>query len=193
MRSIVPMRMAKIGYIVLSVVLCALGVWFILCPEMSVSAIGITMGIVMILFGAVKLVGYFSRDLYRLAFQYDLAFGILLIALGVILLVRPESLLHFLCVALGISILADGLFKLQIAVDSKRFGLREWWLILVLAILTGACGAVLTFRPSESSLLLTTLLGISLIFEGVLNLSTVITAVKIVRHQLPDDYSRDDG
>ena len=52
---------------------------------------------------------------------------------------------------------------------------------------------MLTFRPSESSLLLTTLLGISLIFEGVLNLSTVITAVKIVRHQLPDDYSRDDG
>lgn len=32
----------------------------------------------------------------------------------------------------------------------------------------------------------TILFGISLLTEGILNLSTVLTAVKIVRHQMPD-------
>ena len=50
--------------------------------------LGILVGCMMIGFGAVKLMGYFSRDLYRLAFQFDLAYGILLIVLGLIVLVR---------------------------------------------------------------------------------------------------------
>ena len=79
----------------------------------------------MIGFGAVKLMGYFSRDLYRLAFQFDLAYGILLIVLGLIVLVRPVQLVSFFCLVLGICILADGLFKIQAASDSKRFGLRR--------------------------------------------------------------------
>lgn len=186
MRSVTPMKTAKIGYIVLSAVLCALGLVLILFPEFSASMLGVACGIVMILFGIVKLVGYFSRDLYRLAFQYDLASGCLLILLGIVMLLRPDSLLNFICVALGIYILTDGLFKIQIAVDAKRFGLRRWWLILTEAILAAVLGLVLIFRLTDSARVLTVLLGITMLAEGILNLSTVITAVKIVRNQKPD-------
>lgn len=186
MRSVAPMRAAKIGYIIVSVALCILGVVLIAVPEFSAAALGTVCGVLLIVFGIVRLLGYFSRDLYRLAFQYDLTFGILLIALGVVLLVHPAGLMTFLCIACGIYILSDGLFKIQIALDSKRFGLREWWLILVLAVLTGLCGLALMFRPGEGSSLLMVLLGITLLAEGILNLSTVITAVKIVRNQRPD-------
>lgn len=186
MRSVTPMKTAKIGYIVLSAVLCALGLVLILFPEFSASMLGVACGIVMILFGIVKLVGYFSRDLYRLAFQYDLASGCLLILLGIVMLLRPDSLLNFICVALGIYILTDGLFKIQIAVDAKRFGLRGWWLILTEAILAAVLGLVLIFRLTDSARVLTVLLGITMLAEGILNLSTVITAVKIVRNQKPD-------
>ena len=158
----------------------------ILFPGFSTSALGIVCGAVMILFGIVKLVGYFSRDLYRLAFQYDLACGCLLILLGLVMLLRPDSLLNFICVALGIYILTDGLFKIQISVDAKRFGLRGWWLILVEAILAALLGLTMIFRVTDSARVLTVLLGVSMLAEGILNLSTVITAVKIVKHQQPD-------
>ncbi len=186
MRSVTPMKTAKIGYIVLSAVLCALGLILILFPEFSGSMLGVACGVVMILFGIVKLVGYFSRDLYRLAFQYDLACGFLLILLGAVMLLRPDSLLNFICVALGIYILTDGLFKIQIAVDAKRFGLRGWWLILTEAILAAILGLLLIFRLSDSAKVLTVMLGVTMLAEGILNLSTVITAVKIVRNQKPD-------
>ena len=70
-------------------------------PEFSSEVIGIFCGIILILFGIVRLIGFFSKDLYRLAFQYDLAFGILM----VIMLVHPGSLMNFLCIVLGISFL----------------------------------------------------------------------------------------
>lgn len=186
MRSVAPMKTAKIGYIVISVLLCALGILLIAVPEFSISAVGVICGAILIVFGIVRLVGYFSKDLYRLAFQYDLAFGIMMIALGVIMLWRPNSLMNFICITLGLSFFADGLFKIQIAIDSKRFGIREWWLILALAIITVIFGILLIAHPSESGRILTVLIGISMLCEGVLNIGTMITAVKIIKHQQPD-------
>ncbi len=186
MRSVAPMRTAKIGYIVMSGLLMLAGIVLIIHPSFSISVIGIATGIVMIVFGIFKLVGYFSKDLFRLAFQYDLAFGILLIALGAIVLLKPESVMNFICIAMGISVLADGLFKIQIAADSKRFGIKDWWLILAAAVAAGLVGLVLVFRPSGSTQVLTVVFGISILADGLLNLITVLTAVKIVKHQRPD-------
>lgn len=188
MRSIAPMRTAKIGYIIISAALCILGIILIAVPDFSAAMLGIICGIIFTLFGMIKLVGFFSRDLYRLAFQYDLAFGIMMIIIGIIMLTHPGSLINFICITLGISVLADGLFKIQIAMDSRVFGIRQWWLILACSILTVICGSILIFRPSESSTVLTVILGISLLAEGILNLCTMLTTVKIIRHQKPNVY-----
>ena len=193
MRSVTPMRIAKIGYIVMSVMFCIAGALFIALPDISITMIGISMGIAMIVFGIVKLVGYFSRDLFRLAFQFDLELGILLLVLGLIVLIRPDDLMTFMCIALGISILTDGLFKVQIALDSKRFGIKSWWVILALAVVAGTIGVFLIFRSAKSAQFLTVLLGVSILAEGILNLYTVISTVLIIKHQQPDvieiDYS----
>lgn len=185
-RCTIPMWVAKAGYIVMSLVFCGAGVLFIVKPELSAMVISRALGAAMIVFGLIKLVGYFSKDLFRLAFQYDLGFGLLLIALGILVLAKPAGVLDFIFVALGIAILADGLFKVQIAVDSKRFGISTWWLTLVLAMVTGAVGLALVFRPWDSARLLTTLLGAALLAEGILNLCVAVSTVKIVDHQRPD-------
>lgn len=191
LRSVVPMRIAKIGYIIMSLVFCIVGALLAFFPELSLELVGRTLGIAMIIFGGIKLVGYFSRDLYRLAFQYDLEFGILLVVLGLIVLIKPVNVINFIFIALGIAILADGLFKVQIAVDSKKFGIGTWWLILSLAILTGIVGLLLVFRPAENAKLLTVLLGISLLAEGILNFCVAVVTVKIIRHQQPDVIETD--
>lgn len=88
--------------------------------------------------------------------------------------------------ALGISIMTDALFKIQIAIDAKQFGIKTWWLILGTAVITGILGLVLMFRPAEGSSVLSVLFGITLLSEGILNMSTVFTTVKIVENQRPD-------
>lgn len=191
MRSVTPMRAAKTGYIVMSVLFCGMGVVLMLLPKTSALWIGRLMGAFMIGFGAIKLVGYFSRDLFRLAFQYDLSFGLLLMVLGVVTLLHPGDTLSFLAVMFGIPVLADGLFKIQIALDSRRFGIRRWRLILALAVLTCCGGAVLVFRPAAGVTALTALMGASLLLDGVLNLSVALCTVKIISHQQPDILEAD--
>lgn len=190
-RSVTPMRIAKTGYIIMSAVFCVVGVLFIALPAQSAVVIGRALGIAMVVFGIIKLVGYFSRDLFRLAFQYDLEFGILLIALGVISLLRTGNVMDFICVTMGVAILADGLFKIQISVDARRFGISSWWTVLLLAITAGGVGLLLIFRPWESVQVLTVLLGIALLAEGILNLCVAVSTVKIVMNQQPDVIETD--
>lgn len=186
MRCVIPMRAAKLGYILVSAALCVFGGLLVLQGEFSTAFIGRAIGVGMLVFGGVKLLGYCSRDLFRLAFQYDLAFGSLLIALGLLALLRPERALTSICGLMGCVVLSDGLFKIQISIDAKRFGIQKWWLILLVAITAGAAGLVLAFRPEESTRFLTGLLGMALMADGALSLITVLSTVKIIGHQYPD-------
>lgn len=186
MRSVAPMRVAKIGYIAVSAALCFFGVLLIVKPEISLAAFGLFTGIVLIIFGIIKIVGYLSRDLYRLAFQYDLACGILVIALGIMVILEPNDVIETICIAVGITFLMDGLLKIQISIDAKTFGIRQWWLILSVALLTVVIGVLLVSRTSGSVRTLMVLLGISLLADGIMNLTTVLSTVKIIHHQYPD-------
>ena len=191
MRSVKWIRAAKACYVALSVAFCALGLLLILKPGMSAVLIGNLVGTALIAFGIVKLLGYFSKDLYRLAFQFDLAVGILLLILGIILLTKPQDLMHFLCVVTGMYVTADGLMKLQTAHDAHRFGIASWWMILAAALLTSAAGVCLLVRPAQSVRIVMQLFGAVLLAEGLLNLLTVLVTVKIVRNQKPDIIDTD--
>ena len=182
---------AKIGYLIISTLLCALGILLVALPDFSAELFCRISGIIMLLFGFIKMIGYFSKDLYRLAFQFDLASGILLMALGIIMMLRANVMISIICIILGIYVLADALLKVQIAIDAKAFGIAKWWLILAAAVLTGGFGFLLVLRPSESAQVVMVLLGLSLIAEGLLNLITILTAVKIIRRQRPEIIDTD--
>ena len=65
-------------------------------------------------------------------------------------------------------------------------------LVLVLAALTCVVGVVLVFRPMTGVRALTALMGLSLLCDGVLNLSVALCTVKIVDYQRPDVIETDD-
>ena len=191
MRSVRPMQVAKTGCIVMSVLFCVLGALLLFMPELSASLIGVLIAAMLIVFGLIKLTGYFSRDLYRLAFQYDLAIGILLVALGLMLLTKPGRAMDFMCLILGIAVASDGFFKVQMSLDAKRFGLSTWWLIMILGVIAGIAGLAAAFHPVEGTKVLMMLLGASLLAEGLLTLSVTLCAVKIIRDQRKDEIEID--
>ncbi len=186
MRSTKPILAAKTCSIIVSALFCLFGVLLLVFPDVSVSVVGVAAAVMLIAFGLTKLTGFFSKDLYRLAFQYDLASGILLLALGVLLMMSPNRAMSFLCLILGIAVAVDGWFKVQMALDARRFGLRSWWLILTTGVLTGLIGLVVAFRPAASAEVLMMLMGVSLLAEGLMTLCVTLCAVKIVRNQQPD-------
>jgi uncharacterized membrane protein HdeD (DUF308 family) len=180
------MRVAKVGYIVFSIAMCLFGLALVIWPDVSLQLFTVCTGITLVAFGIVKVIGYFSKDLYRLAFQYDLAFGVLIIALGVLVMVKPNSVIDTICIAIGLVFLMDGMLKIQISIDARTFGIQQWWLVLVIAIIAVIIGGMLVFHPGLSSRVIMVALGIALIADGLMNMVTVLLTVKIIKHQYPD-------
>ena len=189
MRSM--LKIAKTGYLVLSALLLLAGVGLTFFSDTFYPILTVLLGVLFLAFGIVKLVGFFSKDPYQLVFETDLVFGILYLVFGLLLLIRPAHTMAFFGIMFGLILLADGLTRVRIALDARPFGIRAWWLILVSALATAILGVVLLFHPGEGTKVLTQLLGISLMVDGVMNIGTILTAVRILRAARPVDDGED--
>ena len=84
MRSL--LKIAKTGYLLLSALLILAGVGLAFFSDTFYPILAVLLGILFLVFGAVKLAGFFSKDPYQLVFESDLVFGILYLALGLLLM-----------------------------------------------------------------------------------------------------------
>ncbi len=188
------LQAAKSFYIICSILLCTMGVLLICWPTLSAEILCIVLGVVSLVYGAEKILGYFSRDMYRLAFQFDLALGIFVAILGVILLLRPGKVLLVVDFIVGLFVLVEGVFKVQTSVDACRFGLKRWWLILVGALLSIVFGLILVFSLLSGTALVMVFVGISLLADGVQNLFNAFYTIKEMKRtpQEPQSYMEED-
>ena len=184
MDSLKMLKIARNGYIAISLIFCAMGLFLVCKPGCSAVIFCTIIGLLFIADGIIKMIGYFSKDFYCLAFQFDLAFGILLMAVGVILIARKNFAVDLIFSVFGILILADALFKIQMSVDAKRFGLALWWQILLIALVTGVIGVLVFIRPFEAAAMMMVLVGFSILLEGILNLWVGILTIKIIKSRL---------
>ena len=176
MDALKQLKLAKNGYIIMSVLFMVLGACLIIWPDCSMAVFCTAVGIMLIVYGLIKILGYFSRDIYCLAFQFDLAFGVLLAAVGIIIIVRRNVVVNLIFGIFGLLILADALFKIQMSIDAKKFGL----------------GFLLLIRPFEAAEIMMILVGVSVLFEGILNLCVAIYTVKIIKNQKQDIIDMDE-
>ena len=116
MDDLKQLKLVKNIYIVMSLLFCVLGIFLMARPKSSVKMLCVLMGIMLILYGAIKISGYFTRDAFCLAFQFDLAFGILLMAVGVILIARKNFAVDLIFSVLGFSILLEGILNLWVGI-----------------------------------------------------------------------------
>lgn len=156
------LKFAKTGYILISILFYLSGILCLIIPDISGKAVAIAGGIILIAYGIIKITGYLSKDLYCLAFQYDLACGIFLLVLGTVVLAVNQRFKGYLLPGIGVLILLDSLLCIQTSMDAKRFGLSSWPVILTLSILSGALGAVLIVANTQM------IAGCSLLAEGVM-------------------------
>ena len=178
-------KLAKAGYLMISAVFYIAGAAYIVLPEVSPLTLCTLSGIVLIAYGVIKIIGYFSKDLYCLAFQYDLACGLLLIVFGVIALVRSQQIIPHLSMGLGTLILLDSLLSIQMSRDAKQFGLETWYVILAAAIAAGVLGGVVIISPFHTTLGQHIAAGCALLAQGFKSRCIVHYTVKSIERRIP--------
>ena len=156
--------MIKNIYLLLIVCSILVGAESLIWTQMGVSVMCKVYGVFLLymfllIYGLGKLSGYFTGDLFQLAFQYDFGLGIVSLILGFVLLLRTEHIVEFLAVCIGIFMLVDAALKIQTAIDAKKFGISKWWLILMMAIMVAFVGALLLLAPFETGSVLVRVLG----------------------------------
>lgn len=174
------LKRTKLAYSILSIVLIVIGIYLIIQPQTALLTVCRVLGVVLMFYGIIRILGYFSHDMYQLAFQFDLAMGIFLLVAGCIFLFRTEWIAELIPAFIGVIVLIDAVFKIQTSLDAKRFGISKWWLILILAVIAGALGAMLLVIPLKVVEFVMVLIGINLVIDGVLNFWVVHDTVRMI-------------
>ncbi len=172
-------KQAKISNLIIYSFMVAVGLAMLIFREIPTNVEMIILSVLCILVGGAKILGYFSNDLYRLAFQFDLAIGLFLAIIGVLTLIVGSKDPLGTVRLFGIYIFIDGLLKLQTAFDAKKFGIARWLVILLTAILmvgVGIVGLLASYLEQISQLIV---LDVALMLDGLVNIWITAYTVRI--------------
>ena len=173
-------KSAKIMHLCSAVIFFVAGLLLALVPDFEDSGVfrNTVVGVASIIIGATGIYGYFSNDMYRLAFQLDFALGIFNVIFGILLIINPVQLSVLLPTAVSILTLLDGGNKSQMALEGKQFGISKWYLVLISAVLEIVAGIVLMVLTYHE-LDVRVWMGVAMGLVGVTNFWTTMYTVRV--------------
>ena len=185
-------KSAKIMHLCSAVIFLVAGLLLALVPDFEDSGTfrNVLVGVASIIIGATGIYGYFSNDMYRLAFQQDFALGIFNVLFGILLIINPVQLSVLLPTAVSILTLLDGGNKSQMALEGKNFGIEKWYWVLISAVLEIIAGLVLILLAYHE-LDVRAWMGVAMGLVGVTNFWTTMYTIRVRKntHQLLSAYT----
>ncbi len=161
--------------ILAAILMMALGVVMLICPESYVNTLVVTVGYGMIIFSIVEMLEFLSSK--KALIHYILFTGALIIAiLGVFILIYNQDLLKALGWLFGFVLVQDGLFTLLNALlFARRSNRKGWWMLVVLAAVLMLLGLLIFLNPwwDTPSLLMK-------VIGGTLLFSALVSALRLI-------------
>ena len=183
------LRSVKTRLVIVSLLVIAVGLLFVLNPGTSGTMICYIVGAVLCISGLVRFVTYFLGDFRQSFGSFDLVWGAALLLCGGYILIRPGLLYGILTTAFGFFLVVDGVLKLQYAIDLYRMHAKGWWSVLAVAILMAVLSVVVLFNPFATMVTLMTFLGSTLIADGIMDLVSIAYVHMVAKRveQVVDD------
>lgn len=171
---------AKITNVVAAALMALSGLALILLPDLeSTQPQRILLAVLFFLNGAARLLGYFCNDLYRLAFQFDFAWGIFSAVLAVAIAFAPDKAFNGLPMLLTAYVVLDALLKLQMSVDARRFGMHGWIAMLATSVFIALAGVGCTVALLADLWRASLAVGLALCADGLENIWITAYAVRV--------------
>ena len=167
------LREQRRSSIVAALVTILMGVLLIVVPERSIQLLCALLGGALMLTGVIYLFGWLSKRRESGFPVWFLLPGVILVALGLWLCTSPASVVLLIQYIFAAILLFHGVLDIQGAVSLMRRGWDRWWLDLLLAALTLLLGVLVIVNPFGATELLLTVIGVSLIFDGVSDLALI--------------------
>lgn len=164
----------SVSFVLLSVLYVLLGLVLLIWPATVMDALCYLTGGILLLYGAISIVGFCREEMRTAGSFLTLLLGIVAAAVGAVLLFQPALFQSILTVILGLYILIDGLLNLKRAMELRRMEHMGWTLYLILSLITVVLGLLVVFRPMLAGTALVRLIGVSLLYSGGADLWTLL-------------------
>lgn len=171
---------ANAGSIVICLLEILVGVLLLIDPIGFSSGIIIAMGVMLILFGCIRVIRYFRGEPDTAAVELSLVQGLLGITAGLFCSLRSDWFiitLPALTILYGIAVLVTGFYKVQTTVDMLRLKKGRWGWMAVSAGLSLALAALILWNPFTSTVFLWNFTAISLIVDAVFDIAAIILSM----------------
>lgn len=168
-----------------SILLCifeiVVGILLLIDPVSFTKGIIFAAGIALVVVGIISIVKYFKAEINEAVTGQYLTKGLIALLVGAFCSLKSQwfiATFPALTLIYGVIVLIAGLSKIQLTIDMIRKKSKKWFLALISAVLSIACGIVILNNPFTSTTVLWIFTGISLIVESVIDLITLIVSSK---------------
>lgn len=154
------------GSLLVSIIFAILGIILINNPLGAIKTVSCILGTIFIVIGIYKIISYFiTKGKYDL-FNFDLAFGIIAIIIGLATIVYIKQIGTVLRIIMGIWIIYSSIMRINLSAKLKMIDSRMWIYCLVLAFVMLIAGTYILFTPN---IILVTI-GITILIYSILDI-----------------------
>lgn len=133
--------------ILTSLVLAVIGIVMIYNPQTTMQFISTILGIFFIVMGIIKLINYFVTKGNSSLFTNDIAWGIISIIIGLVVIVYSSTIENIFRIMIGIWIIYSGFTRLNLSFKLRSVSQKVWTFVLILSVLMIIGGLYVTFYP----------------------------------------------
>jgi len=176
----------KTNSLVTAILYAALGVVLLVWPDRATNVLCTVLGLVLLICGAVDVVIFLANRDGSLYAASHLIVGVILAAVGIWILVRPEIVATIIPRVIGILICIHGVSDIGDALTLQHNGYAKWVTALLLGILTLGLGALLIFRPFDAFTTVMRIIGACLLYDGISDI-WIVSGVSHTMKQVKKD------
>ena len=181
------LKKVKANYMVGAAFLALFGLVLLIWPKTSTTVICMALGCVLIICGVIRLVVFWLNRDDSLYSTMNLVSGIVLVAVGVWIVVKPETIMVMVPIVIGIIVIFHSFHDFGQAASLYKASYDKWWVALLLGLITAGLGILLAVNPFEAAETIVRVIGICLIYDGISDMwivSRVAKTVKQARQEL---------
>lgn len=164
-----------------SVILIILALFLIFKPGFSINLVMISLGCVLAFYGITQTVSYFSKSKEIEFFNFQLVIGILCLLAGLVFIFNPTFINSILPLVIGVWIVIKSITSLQLALNIRNSGSKNWQLMLVLSIITFILGLVIVINPFQALEAAISICGALLLASELINIFETYYMMKIMK------------
>ena len=157
----------KVNYSLSAVICVILGIVLLVWPGQSTQEVCMVLGIVLGGFGLIQIILYLATKEKTMVSHSMMMLGVVLAVIGGWIVLKPETIIKAVPMIVGILIVIHGFHNAVQAIDLKKMQYDNWWVALLLSLLTVALGVVLICNPFTIVDTVVRIIGAFLVYDGL--------------------------